>query len=222
MTSGTLKEAVALARQGEKDQARRILAEIIQDDVHNEMAWLWYVDTMPAADAQVRALQECLYHNPGSEAAKRGLERLGERWEETSYEVTDQAGVWLELEPEPEPEPMPELEPEPPPRPRPQTEPVRPMYAPKLGGAADVVETARPAGGGALVLGIIAALVGAIVLGYVGLFLVTGWAITSLADLQEAVATTTGLIAALVGLVVGAAVGTLIARALVVRSRRAD
>jgi hypothetical protein len=214
MTSERLKEAVALARQGEKDQARHILAEIIRDDIHNEMAWLWYADTMPTADAKVQALRECLYHNPNSEPARRGLERLGAKVGTAPLPELEEPAREPEGRPEPEPQPGPMMPPEP------ETERVPLIPEAQVAGqepepaAAPPARTSSP---GLQAAGyLIAALVGAIVLGYVGL-LVAGLPVVSLADFRDALADTTGLIAVIVGLVVGATVGILILRAILTR-----
>lgn len=222
MTSERLKEAVLLARQGEKDQARHILAEIIRDDVHNETAWLWYADTMPTADSKVQALRECLYHNPTSEAARRGLERLGAKLGTAPLPALEESPRELERRREPEPEAEPEPEPEPGPTMPPELQTERAPLIPEAQTAghepkpAGALRAPTPSLGLRLAGYLIAALVGAIVLGYVGL-LVAGLPVVSLADLQDALADTTGLIALIVGLVVGATVGILIVRAILTR-----
>jgi hypothetical protein len=216
MTSERLKEAVALARQGDKDRARHILAEIIRDDVHNEMAWLWYADTMPTADAKVQALRECLYHNPDSEPARRGLERLGARLGPVPLERPERVEYELQPEPEAEPAAMPP--------PEARTEPTPLIPEPQRPAPVSQPISAPPAGrrspGLRVVLYLLAALVGAAVLGYVGL-LVAGFPVVSIAELQTALSDTTGLIATIVGLVVGAAVGALLVRAILTRPRAA-
>lgn len=220
MTSERLKQAVALTRQGEKDEARVILAEMIQEDVHNEMAWLWYADTMPTVDAKAEALRECLYHNPSSENARRGLERLGAQTESSPVQAQDYAV--REAEPPPEPEPWTSYEPTTSAVPR--AEMAYPMGEPQ--GAAQFDEevnamaTKRGAPGLRLLAYFVAALIGAFALGYVGL-LVVGQRVVSPADLQNAVSNWSALIAAAVGVVFGAAVGVLIVRAIFVRSRTA-
>jgi hypothetical protein len=227
MTSERLKEAVALARQGEKDAARRILAGIIRDDINNEMAWLWYADTMPAHDAKVQALRECLHHNPDSQAARRGLERLGAQLESAPLAMPADVGeeptpapvaqadlktdIGVDLPSEPERSSAPESSP--------QTEPASAVPDPHRPTGAELGVEAQAVSGSPgirLLAYLLAGLVGAIILGYVGLA-VTGSPVLSLADLQDALASTLALIAALVGIAVGAAVGVLIVRAILTR-----
>jgi len=72
-----LKQGIAALNEGRRAEARRFLAQVVQQDEHNEMAWLWLsgaVDT----DAERRVcLENVLKINPNNNMAKRGLERLG-------------------------------------------------------------------------------------------------------------------------------------------------
>src|ERR1035437_5896766 len=74
MTSEQLGNAITLVKTGYKDKARELLLQIIQDDPHNETAWVWLVETMPNDAARVSTLEQCLKYNPKSKMAQRGLE----------------------------------------------------------------------------------------------------------------------------------------------------
>jgi hypothetical protein len=77
MTDDLLKRGIAAIKEGHKAEARKLLAQVVEQDERNEMAWLWMsgvVDT----DAERRVcLENVLAINPDNEVAKRGLERLG-------------------------------------------------------------------------------------------------------------------------------------------------
>ncbi len=74
MTSELLVNAISLVKTGYKDQAREILFQIIQDDPHNESAWIWLVETMPTDSDRIAILEQCLKYNPESKMAQQGLE----------------------------------------------------------------------------------------------------------------------------------------------------
>jgi hypothetical protein len=168
----------------------------------------------------VQALRECLYHNPDSEPARRGLERLGAHVGTAPLPELEEAVH----EPEPEPQPEPEPEPETTLPSEPQTERVplipEPSRSVRVSEPESPPPARRPSPGLRAAGYIIAALVGAIVLGYVGL-LVAGFPVITFTDFQDALSDTTGLIALVVGLVVGGAVGILVVRALSTRPRSA-
>jgi hypothetical protein len=183
------------------------------------MAWFWYADTMPAVDAKVQALRECLYHNPDSHAAKLGLERLGASVEITRqpWEVEEEYESELELEQEPEPEPKPPVVTE--------TEHAPAIPEPEGPAWPQVRAEKPPVGRRSPTLRVLAyllgALVGAIVLGFIGL-LVTGYSITPLSELPDVFSNADALIGGIGGLVVGAAGGLLIVHAILSRPRSAS
>ena len=74
MTSEQLGNAITLVKNGYKDNARVILFQIIQDDPHNETAWVWLVETMTNDADRVAVLEQCLKYNPESIMAQKGLE----------------------------------------------------------------------------------------------------------------------------------------------------
>ncbi len=73
-TSEKLIQAISLVKSGKKEEARALLLEVVWDEPQNENAWLWLVEAMPDNAQRVRALEECLRHNPQSQRAKTGLE----------------------------------------------------------------------------------------------------------------------------------------------------
>ena len=73
MPSEDLIRAISLARSGEKDSARHILLKIVEEEPHNEMAWIWLVDTMPTDAERIVILKQCLHHIPNSKIATKAL-----------------------------------------------------------------------------------------------------------------------------------------------------
>ncbi len=79
-----LQRAIAAVKAGNKAAGRRLLAEVIRDDPHNEAAWLW-MSAATDSDAQRRAcLERVLAINPDNQTARRGLARLDRTSGETS------------------------------------------------------------------------------------------------------------------------------------------
>ena len=68
-----LEMAIALSQAGKQQEARELLVQVIAADVHNETAWLWYAQTVPTGDDRIKALEECLHHNPNCAEAQRRL-----------------------------------------------------------------------------------------------------------------------------------------------------
>lgn len=77
ITDDLLKQGIAALKEGQKAKALKLLAQVVEQDERNEMAWLWMsgvVDT----DAERRiCLKNVLAINPSNGIAKRGLEGLG-------------------------------------------------------------------------------------------------------------------------------------------------
>lgn len=76
MSAELLEQAIALAQAGKQKEARELLGQVITADVHDETAWLLYADALPGQAGQVRALEECLFHNPNCSEAEERLRTL--------------------------------------------------------------------------------------------------------------------------------------------------
>lgn len=75
-TEMILREAIGLAREGRKTEARWLLEELLRTERANETAWLWYADCVETVDERVQALERCLRHNPNARRARAGLDLL--------------------------------------------------------------------------------------------------------------------------------------------------
>lgn len=76
MSKEILQEAIVLAREGRKAEARWLLERVLRDDRENETAWLWYADCVETYDERLAALESCLRANPNALRARAGLRLL--------------------------------------------------------------------------------------------------------------------------------------------------
>jgi len=61
-----LHDAVQLAQAGERQEARRLLWQVVQSEPNNEIAWLWLASVAADLPEYERALTEVLRVNPGN------------------------------------------------------------------------------------------------------------------------------------------------------------
>jgi twitching motility two-component system response regulator PilG len=66
----SLKEAVAAAKAGKKEQARRLFDEVTREDPANELAWLWFASVTESPVEAVTLLDRVLALNPANERAR--------------------------------------------------------------------------------------------------------------------------------------------------------
>lgn len=79
-TGEWLKQAIRAARERRREEARRLLLQIVEREPYNEQAWLWLSGVVDdPRDMQV-ALANVLTINPGNEAARKGLDLLRQRY----------------------------------------------------------------------------------------------------------------------------------------------
>ena len=76
-TSDLLQQGIALAKAGQREEARNILMQVVELDEQNESAWLWLSGVVDSDDDKAVALENVLALNPNNEWAKRGLKLLG-------------------------------------------------------------------------------------------------------------------------------------------------
>jgi hypothetical protein len=68
-----LNSAIQLIREGQKDEARRILEPLLQAEPANIPAWFWYVDTCRTFEERIQTLELCLKKNPGNSQVMQAL-----------------------------------------------------------------------------------------------------------------------------------------------------
>ena len=81
MASQPLVEAIQLAKEGKKKEARLLFMEIIKRDPHDVMAYLWLVDLVTHPREKMELLERCLLFNPESMMARDALEVVMEQQE---------------------------------------------------------------------------------------------------------------------------------------------
>jgi tetratricopeptide (TPR) repeat protein len=74
-----LREGIAAAQAGQKEQARQLLLQVIAEDEEQESAWLWLSDLVDDPEEKQICLENVLALNPGNTAAQDGLRRLREQ-----------------------------------------------------------------------------------------------------------------------------------------------
>jgi CheY-like chemotaxis protein len=65
-----LKQAIALARAGDKAQARPLLRQVVEADAANEAAWMWLAGVAESPQDALAALERVLELNPDHERAR--------------------------------------------------------------------------------------------------------------------------------------------------------
>jgi hypothetical protein len=71
MSSYQLSEAVQFAQAGRREEARRLLWQIVQIEPNNEVAWLWLATVAADGNEYQRALNEVLRINPNNVQARQ-------------------------------------------------------------------------------------------------------------------------------------------------------
>jgi hypothetical protein len=74
-----LKQGIAALNAGRKAEARKLLMQVVKQDKHNEMAWLWLSGAVDAKDDRRTCLENVLTINPNNTIARRGLALLNAR-----------------------------------------------------------------------------------------------------------------------------------------------
>jgi tetratricopeptide (TPR) repeat protein len=78
-SSELLRHAVELAHAGKKNAARDAFLRVVEDDSHNELAWMWLAGLVDSIDDQIIACENVLTINPSNEKARAYLEELESR-----------------------------------------------------------------------------------------------------------------------------------------------
>src|SRR3990172_705596 len=73
-----LEQAAGAIRQGNKSQAKIILAEVIRQEPRNEAAWLLLADAVERKEHAIDCLERVLKFNPNSQVAHKRLASLNE------------------------------------------------------------------------------------------------------------------------------------------------
>ncbi len=71
------RQGVAALRDGDTVTARAKLMQAVRLDRTHEQAWMWLSAVVETDEEKITCLQNALTLNPGNDAARRGLEKLG-------------------------------------------------------------------------------------------------------------------------------------------------
>jgi tetratricopeptide (TPR) repeat protein len=68
-----LRAGIAAARSGQRERARDLLMQVVEQDEGNLQAWLWLSGVVDSLDDQEVCLENVLALDPGHQAARKGL-----------------------------------------------------------------------------------------------------------------------------------------------------
>jgi hypothetical protein len=105
MEENILEGALSAIKGGEIARGQRLLWQYLQADPQDEKAWLWLAQTLPDDERRLKAMEECLKHNPESQIARRAVQQLRARLQPTAM-VPDMEKP--AMQPAPQGSPLPE------------------------------------------------------------------------------------------------------------------
>jgi tetratricopeptide (TPR) repeat protein len=71
-----LHQGIAAARSGQKETARRLLTQVVEQDENNVAAWLWLSGVADSLDDREVCLENVLTLDPKHQVARKGLEQI--------------------------------------------------------------------------------------------------------------------------------------------------
>jgi len=71
-----LELGIAALKAGKRDEARRLLLQLVEAEEHNEQAWLWLSGAVETDEERRICLENVLTLNPNQQTARYGLEKL--------------------------------------------------------------------------------------------------------------------------------------------------
>jgi len=90
LSEENIRQAVLLIKAGRKAEAQKLLKVLLERDLNNIHAWVWYVETLPTVQQKIRALEMCSRYNPDNDRVKQGLQVLID-YQAQSQETIDPA-----------------------------------------------------------------------------------------------------------------------------------
>ena len=117
----SIEEAIKAIKAGDKEKGRKLLADILQADLENEMAWLWMSSVATSNEERLKYLKRVLEINPDNVAAQRGLAKLKSKAEaapkstpaQPEKEISSRLSTSTPAQPKATPPPAPETSPKP-------------------------------------------------------------------------------------------------------------
>lgn len=117
-----LMQGIDASKMGRREEASRLLRQLVELDDGNEQGWLWLSGCVDDLAERARCLEKVLAINPKNEPARAGLERLKEALAEEEPSPEPPPAEAIEVEEAPE-----EKEEFPPPEGLPESWPGRPL-----------------------------------------------------------------------------------------------
>ena len=74
-----LRNGIAAAKAGRREEARRLLSQVVEINPQSEQAWLWLSGVVDASEDRLICLENVLTLNPDNVQARAGLRRLQEQ-----------------------------------------------------------------------------------------------------------------------------------------------
>src|SRR5687768_15131969 len=79
MTNNLLDQGISAALTGRRDEARALLAQVVEADDRNEQAWLWLSGLVEDPEDIRTCLENVLHLNPDNVKAQHGMAWLEQR-----------------------------------------------------------------------------------------------------------------------------------------------
>jgi len=86
MANGELKQAIELAKSGQKREAWILLEKIVKTEPGNETAWLWLASCVETNDQKISCLRNALAINPNNPKAQQALDHLVQVQNQPSFQ----------------------------------------------------------------------------------------------------------------------------------------
>jgi len=71
-----LQQGIAAAKSGQKETARRLLTQVVEQDENNLTAWLWLSGVVERLDDKQVCLENVLTLDPNNQFAHKGLNQI--------------------------------------------------------------------------------------------------------------------------------------------------
>jgi len=91
-----LQMGITAAKEGNKDGARLLLRQVIEQDRKNERAWFWMASVAESSEKRQQYLEAVLKINPHHQAAKKQLTKMANR-RSNAEQRTLQVGIVVVL-----------------------------------------------------------------------------------------------------------------------------
>ncbi|MFP4439903.1 MAG: tetratricopeptide repeat protein [Chloroflexaceae bacterium] len=86
-TNNLLRQGIAAAKAGKREESRQLLMQVIEMQERNEMAWLWLASVVDDPSDQRVCLENVLDLNPNNQNAQKGLAWLDAKHPQSAAEV---------------------------------------------------------------------------------------------------------------------------------------